>query len=144
MYMTMFNQPPFSVRLWMRTTKCQCWESAGITIHFHIFVWNIIITLNMIPSICPFSFTVSFPVFPLINKSMFTIILRQMFLELFSQTDNLFWCEIMHYNMFFKYFWSWKFNNRHYLIHIALVNGIKTINHLFGVYSYTYTPIKYN
>ena len=45
----------------------------------HLFV----IILNMIISVWPFSFTGSFPEFPLINDSMFMIILRQRFSELF-------------------------------------------------------------
>ena len=54
-----------------------------------------------------------FPVFPLINYSMFTVILRNMVLELFSQTDIILWCERMHYNMWTKCFLSWKLNSRH-------------------------------
>ena len=37
-----------------------------------------------------------FPVSPLIDDSIFMIILRQTFLEFFSQTDILFWCVRMH------------------------------------------------
>ena len=71
-YMIMLTQTPFHMRLWMWNTKWLCWGLVGITINFHIFVWNIRIILNMILSICPFSFTGCFPVFPLINKSIFT------------------------------------------------------------------------
>ena len=57
---------------------------------------NIRIILNMILSVCPFSFTGSFPVFYLINDSMFTILRRQIFLELFRHTDIIVLCAIMH------------------------------------------------
>ena len=64
-------------------------------------------------SVCPFSFTGYFPVFSLINYSVFTIILRHMFLKLSSHTDIIFWCAKMHYNLLIKYSWSWKLNHRH-------------------------------
>ena len=54
------------------------------------------IILNTILSVYPFSFTGSFSVISLINVSMFTIILRQMFLELLSHTDIIFYCATMH------------------------------------------------
>ena len=45
------------------------------------------------------SFSLYFPIFSLINDSMFIMLLRQMFLELFIQTDIIFWCARMHYNL---------------------------------------------
>ena len=45
---------------------------------FHIFACNISIILNIILSVCPFSFIGSFTVFPLINDYMFMIILLKM------------------------------------------------------------------
>ena len=59
---------------------------------FYIFVCNISIILNMILSACPFSFTGSFPLFSLINDSMFTILLRHMFWEWLIQTVIIFLC----------------------------------------------------
>ena len=54
---------------------------------FHIFVCNISIILNMILSVCSFYFTGYFYAFAIINDSMFPMLLRQMFLEFFGQTD---------------------------------------------------------
>ena len=65
----------------------------GITIHIHIIVCNIINILNMILYVCPFYFTGSFPIFSLINDSMFTMLLSQMFFELFGQTDIIFFVQ---------------------------------------------------
>ena len=39
---------------------------------FHVFVCNVIIILNMIRSVCPFSFTEYFSVFALINDIIFS------------------------------------------------------------------------
>ena len=75
--------------------------------------------------------TGSFTVFYLINDSMFTMLLRYMILGLFIHTDIIVLCGRMHYNMWIKCFWSWKLNIRNWLIFIALVSGIDTINHLF-------------
>ena len=72
-------QPPCSTRLWVWTTKWYFWESVNITIHFHIFVCNISIILNMILSVRPFSFTGSLLVINLINDLMFTMLLRHIF-----------------------------------------------------------------
>ena len=58
--------------------------------HFQIFVCNIIIILKMILYVCPFYFTRSFPILSLINDSMFTMLLRHIFLELFSHTAIIF------------------------------------------------------
>ena len=76
--------------------KWQCWELVCITIHFQIFLCNIRIILNMILSVCSFYFTGSFSILSLINDSMFPMIFRQMFLELFSQTYIIVLCAIMH------------------------------------------------
>ena len=48
-----------------------------------------------------------------INDTMFLMLLKQIFLELFSHTDIIVLCARMHYNQWIKYFWSWKFNIRH-------------------------------
>ena len=82
--MIMITQPPCSMRLWMWTTKLQFWELVCIAIHFQIFVCNISIILNMILSVCEFSFTGSFSIFSLINESMFTMLLSHIFLYLFQ------------------------------------------------------------
>ena len=55
--------------------------------NFHLFVCNISIILNIILSFCPFYFNGYFSVFYMINDSMFKMLLREMFLEFFSQTD---------------------------------------------------------
>ena len=52
-----------------------------ITINFHIFVCNISIILNMILSVCPFSFTGSFSIFYLINEYTSPMLLRHLFLD---------------------------------------------------------------
>ena len=55
--------------------------------------------MNMIFSVYPFSFTSYFSVFYLINESMFTMLLRHIILELFSQTDIIFVCARLYYNL---------------------------------------------
>ena len=52
----------FRIMLMFHTNMWKC-----IVIHFHIFLCNISIILNMILSFCPFSFTHSFPIFYLIE-----------------------------------------------------------------------------
>ena len=139
----MLTHLPSNMMLYMWTKKWLCWEFICITIHFHFFVWNISITLNMILSACSFYFTGSFSVFYLINDSMFPMISRQIFLELFCQNEMIVLCAIMHYNLWIKCFYpiSWTL----YIIwYIALVNGIETINHLFYMYWCTETKINYN
>ena len=61
-----------------------------VTINFHIFVCNISIILNMILSVCPFSFTGYFPVFSLINDSMFMMLLRQIFWDFLARLTSFF------------------------------------------------------
>ena len=92
----MLTQSPSTMRIWMWTTKWQCWESFFIKIHFHLFVWNISIILNMILSVCQFSFTGYFFVFSLINDSVFLMHLIQLVVEFFSQTDIIVLCDIIH------------------------------------------------
>ena len=60
---------------------------------FSHLLWNISIILNMIFSVCEFSFAGSFSVFALINDYMFTMLFRKMVLELFSHTDIIFVCK---------------------------------------------------
>ena len=56
---------------------------------------NINIILNMILSVCPFSYTGYFTVFPMINEYMFTIILRHTFFwnSLFILTSIFYGCK---------------------------------------------------
>ena len=123
--------------------KWECWELVGITIHFHIFVFKIIIILNMILPFYQFSFTIFSSVFYLINYSMLSMLLRKMPLEFFIQSDIILWCARMHYNMWIKCSWYLTLNLINYLIQIALVNGIKTINHLFSMSRCTYTSCQF-
>ena len=86
----MLTKPPCAMSIWMWTTKWWFWELFCITIHFHIFVCNMIIILNMIFSVCPFSFTRSFTEFLLINDSMFLMLFRYIFWNYLSRLTSLF------------------------------------------------------
>ena len=87
--MIALTQTPFSMSLWIWTTKYQFWSLVCIAIYFHFFVCNISIILNIILSVCPFYFT-GFFLLSLINETMFPMLLRQMFWKLFSQTKIIF------------------------------------------------------
>ena len=79
----------------------------GISLYHNIFQFffsNIRISLNTILSVCPFYFTGSFSVFDLINDTIFPMLLIQIFLKLFSQTDIIVLCKIMNYNLRIKCF----------------------------------------
>ena len=109
----------------------------------NIFMCNLSIILNMILSICKFSCTIFFPVFSLINDSMFTILLRQMFWNYLARLISFFGVQefiIICYQIFL----SCKLNIRNSFLYIALANFIKTINHLFFMSRFTYTPINHD
>ena len=88
--MIMFTQPPCAMKLWMWNTKFYFWELVCITIHFHLFLCNISIILNMILSVCPFSFTVSFSLFLLMKDSMFTMLFRHIFCNSLARLKKIF------------------------------------------------------
>ena len=136
--MTMITQPPWSTRLWMWTIKWQWWELVCITIHFHIFVCNISIILNMILSIYPFYFTSYFFSFNWSKTPCFRCSLDRFFWNSLARLKSLFCVQeligIRESNRFHSCNWTLDIN---WYIYIALVNEIDTIYHLFAVFRFT-------
>ena len=58
--MIIINQPSYTMWFFVWTKKWQWWELVCITKQLNIFVWNIVILLNMILPLCPLSFTCFF------------------------------------------------------------------------------------
>ena len=79
------------------------WELVGITIHFQICVQH-----QHYPehdTLCLYIFSsLLFSYISLINDSIFKMLLKHMFLELFSQTDIIFVFSRMNYNLFSNIF----------------------------------------
>ena len=79
----------------------------------------------MILSICPFYFTVSFPLFPLINDSMFTMILRQMFWNYLARLTSCFgvqeWIRICESNVLNPESWTLDINWYTYRLSMGLI-----------------------
>ena len=77
----MLTQISYTMWFCVNTIKWQWCKLFCITKHLNIFVWNIIILLNMILPFYPFSFDCTYFIFAFINHYMFACRIRQVFLD---------------------------------------------------------------
>ena len=102
------------------------------------------IILNMILSVCPFSFDELFIVFALIKHTIFAVLFCHMVLKYLSQSYIIFLVSSVHSHLGIKSVWSRKLNSGHKLIYLALIKSIESIYNIFAITRCTYASINYN